>query len=376
MAEVDFAGEDYDDNIESIAYKISSWGADLSFRELITMYQEEELAKPEIQRRYVWTKKEASRFIESILLGLPVPSIFLAEYASQKLIVDGYQRIMSIYDYIQKQKFSNEEQIFKLTNSEIIAEKWRGKAFLELDIDDQRKLKSTTIHAIIFSQKEPKQNYSSLYQIFERINTGGQKLTTQEIRNCIYLCSFNRRIVNLNENEVWRELLNEPHPYPRMTDIDLILRFFALSQENVLTLKKSEISLKKIENEYMEKAIGFNDIEIEQNISCFINCIEFIKNKFDLSAFFNYSKETNQFTKRIHVAIFDSLMVATKYILDHDLTEKIPSDIDKRWMKLRKTDMKYREYIATRTTRCEHIRGRINMILKEVYDSEFEYEKL
>ena len=58
-------------------YNINSWGADLSFRELITMYEEDELLKPELQRYYVWEKPEASRFIESILLGLPVPSIFV-----------------------------------------------------------------------------------------------------------------------------------------------------------------------------------------------------------------------------------------------------------------------------------------------------------
>ncbi|MDC6590836.1 DUF262 domain-containing protein, partial [Pseudomonas syringae] len=58
-------------------FEISSWGADLSFRELISRYDDNELVKPELQRNYVWDKSEASRFIDSILLGLPVPSIFL-----------------------------------------------------------------------------------------------------------------------------------------------------------------------------------------------------------------------------------------------------------------------------------------------------------
>ena len=59
-------------------FNITSWGADMSFRELISMYDDDELLKPELQRKYVWEKPEASRFIESILLGLPIPSIFLA----------------------------------------------------------------------------------------------------------------------------------------------------------------------------------------------------------------------------------------------------------------------------------------------------------
>lgn len=65
-------------------FNISSWGADLSFREIIMMYDEGELLKPELQRNYVWTKLEASRFIDSILLGLPVPSIFFAKVEDEK----------------------------------------------------------------------------------------------------------------------------------------------------------------------------------------------------------------------------------------------------------------------------------------------------
>lgn len=81
-----------DDYSDDSLFNISSWGADLSFRELVSMYNDNELVKPELQRKYVWDKIEASRFIESILLGLPVPSIFLAQSGSQKLIVDGLQR--------------------------------------------------------------------------------------------------------------------------------------------------------------------------------------------------------------------------------------------------------------------------------------------
>lgn len=73
-----------DDYSDDSLFNISSWGADLSFRELVSMYNDNELVKPELQRKYVWDKIEASRFIESILLGLPVPSIFLAQSRESK----------------------------------------------------------------------------------------------------------------------------------------------------------------------------------------------------------------------------------------------------------------------------------------------------
>ena len=154
-----------DDYSDDSLFNISSWGADLSFRELISMYEEDELVKPELQRKYVWDKVEASRFIESILLGLPVPSVFLAQSGSQKLIVDGYQRIMTVYDYIRG-IFSTDKKVFRLSNSEKINARWRNKAFSELSTDDQRKIKSTTIHAIIFEQKKPENDGTSLYQVF------------------------------------------------------------------------------------------------------------------------------------------------------------------------------------------------------------------
>lgn len=206
-----------DDYSDDSLFNISSWGADLSFRELVNMYEDDELIKPELQRKYVWDKVEASRFIESILLGLPVPSIFLAQAGSQKLIVDGYQRIMTVYDYMRG-IFSADKKVFKLSNSEKINARWRNKAFSELSTDDQRKLRSTTIHAIIFEQKKPENDDTSLYQVFERINTSGRTLTAQEIRNCIYQGSFNSMLFELNENEQWRKLFgtqepdNEQHP--------------------------------------------------------------------------------------------------------------------------------------------------------------------
>ena len=98
--------EEIKDEVDSYSddslYNITSFGTDLSFREIVTMYKEGDLEKPELQRKYVWTKNEASRFVDSILLGLPVPSIFLAKNKEGKrLIVDGYQRIMTIYDYME-----------------------------------------------------------------------------------------------------------------------------------------------------------------------------------------------------------------------------------------------------------------------------------
>ena len=96
-------------------FNIQSWGADPSVRELITQYEDGDIIKPELQRNYVWDKKEASRFIESLLLGLPIPSIFLANVADDKrLIIDGYQRLTTLVDYISKGTWKDSDEPFRL----------------------------------------------------------------------------------------------------------------------------------------------------------------------------------------------------------------------------------------------------------------------
>ena len=154
---IDEIEEEISEYSDDALFNITSFGADMSFRELITMYEEGDLEKPEMQRNYVWNKNEASRFIDSILLGLPVPSIFLAKTSDEKrLIVDGYQRIMTVFDYVKKGVFGGDGKSFSLSNSEIINERWRGKTFQELQPEEQRKIRNSSIHAIVFEQKQPK----------------------------------------------------------------------------------------------------------------------------------------------------------------------------------------------------------------------------
>ena len=130
---VDEIREETDSYSDDSLFNITSFGTDMSFREIITMYDEGDLEKPELQRNYVWNKNEASRFIDSVLLGLPVPSIFLAKTNDEKrLIVDGYQRIMTVYDYVKRGIFGGDGKSFALSNSDLINVRWRGKTFQEL----------------------------------------------------------------------------------------------------------------------------------------------------------------------------------------------------------------------------------------------------
>lgn len=351
-----------DDYSDDSLFNISSWGADLSFRELISMYEDDELVKPELQRKYVWDRTEASRFIESILLGLPVPSIFLAQAGSQKLIVDGYQRIMTVYDYVKRGIFSSDGKAFKLSNSEKINRRWRNKSFLELSTDDQRKIRSTTIHAIVFEQKRPENDDTSLYQIFERINTSGRSLTPQEIRNCVYQGSFNTLLFDLNENEVWRKLFGSSTPDSRMRDIEYILRFFAMKTDEVLNSHGKQISLKKTLNTFMDTHKNDNEEVLARFRAEFNATLCLVHDCLGENAFRNCSK--GGFSNKFHPAIFDAVMVSAFLATQKGHSaNKISTEQHKSLLE----DDDFKEAISKRTTNVENIQKRIYLAGKILF---------
>lgn len=351
-----------DDYSDDSLFNISSWGADLSFRELISMYEEDELVKPELQRKYVWDKVEASRFIESILLGLPVPSIFLAQSGSQKLIVDGYQRIMTVYDYVRG-IFSTDKKVFRLSNSDKINARWRNKAFSELSTDDQRKIKSTTIHAIIFEQKKPENDDTSLYQVFERINTSGRTLTPQEIRNCVYQGSFNTMLFEINENRTWRELFGTEVVDSRMRDLEYILRFFTMKTGNILDTESKQISLKKSLNDFMQKHKEDDLVSIQKFKNEFEKIVQLVYDHIGKDAFRNYNR--GKFSKKFHPAIFDAIMVAV-FLIDKQGIPLTDVFVEKHIALLE--NQEFKDATSKRTTDLENIRKRIFLAGKMLFE--------
>lgn len=363
------------DYIESIAaenesytddslYNITSFGTDISFREIVSMYKDGDLEKPELQRKYVWTKVEASRFIDSILLGLPVPSIFLAKAADEKrLIVDGYQRIMTVYDYMEG-VFGGNGKPFKLSNCEMIHPNWRGKAYGELSEEQQRKIRNTPIHAIVFEQKHP-QDDTGMYQIFERINTSGRSLKPQEIRNCVYHGKYNQFLSDLNSEDIWRRIIGNSKEDSRMADVELILRFFAFS--NILyrsEMEQTQINLVKYLNNYMKDNVNIDDDKLHMDRDLFINTMSFLYENIG-EHIFRTVKENNgtyKWAKKINPVVFDAVCTATV------LSNKHGTDVhlEDRYIKLLNSP-EFKAVTKQRTTNTDHIKKRILLAAKILY---------
>jgi hypothetical protein len=228
--------DDFDETDESIAagFSITSYGADYPVDGLVKRIGQGDIVIPifdadpvegqtavGFQREFVWRRPQADRFLESLLLGLPVPGIFLVKEANGKhLVLDGHQRLKTLESFYRG-IFQGEE--FTLRN---VQDQWKGKTYSTLNADDRRRLDDSIIHATIVRQDEPSEDQESVYLIFERLNSGGTLLQPQEIRVALYHGDFAALLSKLNRNPAWRELYGRLSP--RLKDIELILRFFAL----------------------------------------------------------------------------------------------------------------------------------------------------
>jgi hypothetical protein len=278
----------------TLKYNITSYGADFDVDGLVRQFKKGGFYVPNYQRGYVWDLKQASRFIESLLLGLPVPGIFLSrEKNSQKfLVIDGQQRLKTLVNYYRG--FFNEKE-FALTGIDPRS-RFNGKKYDNLEPEDKRRLNDSIIHATIIKQDELDDGDTSIYFVFERLNTGDTQLQPQEIRSAVYHGKFNELVVKLNGNRNWRSLYGSP-PNTRGRDQELILRFFAL----YYTGDKYTKPMTEFLNLYMGKNRQLKIYSEENLTEVFEKTVSTINKLLGTKAF---RRKT-----ALNAAIFDSVMV-------------------------------------------------------------------
>lgn len=161
------------------------------------------LTVPEFQRAYVWSQKQASEFVDSMLRGLPVPSIFFYDDSDnlRLLVVDGQQRLRSLYYYIKEKKFA--EKAFKLTGN--VHPKWKNLTYDELAQDDRDRLDDALMNITVMRQLAPDDGQSAMYLAFQRINTGGISLKAQEIRMAVSYGPLSRLLHELSQDKAFEE---------------------------------------------------------------------------------------------------------------------------------------------------------------------------
>ncbi|MEV6389320.1 DUF262 domain-containing protein [Nocardia xishanensis] len=240
-------------------YDLTTSPNDFNISTIYSFIQSGAVLIPGFQRNYVWDIKRASRLIESLIIGLPVPQVFLYEEDRNRfLVIDGQQRLMTIYYFMagrfpRREKRSEIREIFNqsgtipeeilhddayfeqfnLSLSEVMPgvrnkfNKLNYKTLGEYKIQFELR----TIRNMIVKQVRPSDDASSVYEMFNRLNTGGVNLTPQEIRSSLYHSPFYDALFKWNMDGRWRKLIGQETTDLHMRDIEILLRAFAMASE-------------------------------------------------------------------------------------------------------------------------------------------------
>jgi len=203
---------------------------DMSFGEIMSMYEKGEIIiNPDFQRLYRWTEYQKTRFIESIIIGIPIPPIFVAEDKDGRWeLVDGLQRLSTIFSFFGILKTLPEKNNWVLSDGDLIRalEKYTCST-LPLKIQLNIKRASCRIEIIKWNSK-----YDLRFELFNRLNTGGSPLTNQEIRNSLFReisAVFNDFLKKLGQNKDFIKLINvNQDQLNELYHEELVLRFMSL----------------------------------------------------------------------------------------------------------------------------------------------------
>jgi len=309
----DVADTDNDSNGDDhVKYEITNYPSDMPLAEYRRKKENDALIIPNFQRKYVWSKRDASKLVESFLLGLPVPGVFLYKRRSDNkfLVVDGQQRILSAL-YFMEGLFK--ERTFRLEN---VRSRWDGKTFKELDEADRRHLEDSILRATIIQQLDPEDD-TSIYHIFERLNTGGKNLNPMEVRRCVYASPFAEKLEELNKDVNWRLLIGSTKEDIRYRDVEWILRAFAFCCRQA----EYEKPMKKFLTDFM-KDNHKNSAESQLAVERFSGLCEVLLSKVGEKPF--------HLKGRLNYAALDSIM-GTLLRVD---VENLPEDLNDRFKTL------------------------------------------
>lgn len=335
--------EDEDYESAPPEYEISTFPADYTLEVLHSKWTAKDIHIPTFQRSFVWKQVQASKLIESFLVGLPVPAVFLyTERKSQThFVIDGQQRLKSIFYFLDGyfgESKGDIRKVFRLTG---LSEKSKfiGKTFSDLDVEDQRRLKNCVLRSFIVQQLDPNDD-TSMYHIFERLNTGGTLLTNQEVRNSVYHGKFISFLDDLNKNKDWREILGKANPDTRKKDHELLVRFFAMRD-----ISAYEKPLKDFLSRYMQKNRSASEEARKSAVTIFEKTCNTIITTLGNKPF--------HVRAGLNAAVFDAVMITISKHLN-----EIPEDLRARYKTLL-SDTDFEKATRESTTDKERIVSRL-----------------
>ena len=353
----DFKNEDIDELSEDNKY-ISDVeqpeNANLYIKSLIDSWETKDLKIPFFQRKFVWTLRQASLFIESLLSNLPIPALmFYKDSDDFQYIIDGQQRTKSILYFTGAIKPDEvDEDNKKFLNFRLVGladdSPYKNKTFAGLDPSIKRKLLNRTL-PITTVKVNDDSDLPKIFEIFRRLNTGGTPLTKQEIRNCICAGNFNEFLIGLNKNKEWQSFITSENDRKRQRDVELILRFFALYE----TYKQYKRPMDEFLTLYFQAHRNIDEFERKDKESLFNSVVTAIYN--------NLGRRPFHIKNGLNSGVCDAVMVSFANNINN-----IPHDIKDRFFALINNNEFYK-YCGKNINDNESVKCRIEIATEYLF---------
>ncbi|HFK5526618.1 TPA: DUF262 domain-containing protein [Elizabethkingia anophelis] len=315
------------------------------------------ITQPDFQRNLVWPSKSKSKFIESILLNFPIPFIYLNEVIEKKgntaeskyMIIDGLQRTSTLEEFYKNK--------FALNNLDATP-KYNDHTFEMLPDILKSKFEDKKLNIFILKPSTPME---VVYDLFNRINTGGTQLNRQEVRNCIFIGQSTRLLKELSEQEYFKKAISYGVSPIRMKDRELILRYIAF---NYFDFKnKYEGNLSGFIENAMKGINRWDEKKIENLKNDFKRVMEWT---YKIWADKSFRIPTEKTRGTINMAIFETICYSISHMSD-DFINKNKATLKKNYSKLI-TNETYFDAVTRSTNNKSKVDDRFRLaeeILKE-----------
>ena len=359
-------------------YAFNSFRIERSIRDILNWVEKGKIIIPEFQRDFVWNYNQSSRFVESVLLGLPIPDFFMFRLIDNKeqferyILIDGLQRYTTIKQFVEGRFVQGAtNRNFKINNK---SSQWYNKTYAKLDTNDQDFFQDYSLKINVFDSVEDSERMQKLYMttIFERINTGSTKLSAQEVRNAIFTGDVVREIRENVKNKEFSLLLQaDLNKYSqRCKNEEFYLRLLAYYHVYLQITKKSSFYIdddkeSKISSSKDLMLCNFlfycnkKDIDFADYNKKLLYAISVIV-KFDNTAFCTVKRDEDIISNHIHEVFSEALVIALMTGSEINITKE---QFEKAKIKIWRDQEKYIEFFHT-TTELLHVQKRIDTIKK------------
>jgi len=296
----------------------------MSIGELINLYRDEEIKlDPAFQRLFRWDDRQKTKLIESILIGIPIPEIFVAQKSDGTWhIVDGVQRLSTILQLVGV--LSGKDALI-MTSCKYVPS-LNGKLWTDLPISTQREFKKSKLKInIILTQNSDE----AQYELFQRLNTGGTSLSDQEVRNCLILMvnpDFFKSLDDLKDYENFKACLKlKDHKFEKEYHMELILRMYIGYQGDTNYSEYEPLSYTQLSDFIDKETINLiKNSSIEDFVLIFKKTFDKLKNALGEKAFVKYDMDRGDFLGAFNVSAFE--MISSGIASNIDVIENLGNE--------------------------------------------------